>query len=238
MIRLPRAVNCTTYLKPRKTQPHHQNTHKMPQKLLDISLLASVSLIAVLAMQAISLRLHALPNLAEILPQETEGFIVVNPQTLYIPQQDFVYTSTYEPSTFSGNETTQTIEQTDAYTNVRSRLPHFEDGFVYGNSNFFKSIFPDCLQKLMELSPYFGASIKADQNQIYIETFFAIDKTKIAQVDSLSIDVPENVDIHCQLLEESDILYALASKCQNIVSTQKFFDDGIFARTTITLQKP
>jgi len=192
--------------------------------LLFLALAAFFS--AALILKAIFFRLNSLPNIAEILP--AEGL-----EWFYVTQSGGAARINGE-TTFAG-----TFEETTAYKNIRSRLPYLDGSFFYGTSASLQSLFailkiapenckpqsPD-LTKLLQISPYFAGVTETKNGATYAEIFFAVDKILAPKVDSATTGIPETVDTHCQLEGEKSIL-----------STQKFFDDGLLLRVQVTTPK-
>lgn len=84
----------------------------------------------------------------------------------------------------------ENLKSTNNFSNVRSRLPYFSSGFFYANlpssrlyiAQMFATLGvtePGFLESIFQLFPSFGATVKMEANGWYLETFTAVDKSKI-----------------------------------------------------------
>ncbi len=82
------------------------------------------------------------------------------------------------------------LRDDDNYSNVRSRLPYFSSGFIYSNLPqsrvYVAQIFaklgisePGYLEPIFQLFPAFGATIRMEEDAWYMETYTAVDKSRL-----------------------------------------------------------
>lgn len=153
------------------------------------------------------------------------------------------------------------LRDDENYSNVRSRLPYFSSGFVYSNLPqsriYVAQIFaklgisePGYLEPIFQLFPAFGATIRMEDEAWYVETYTAVDKSRLDNEGLFRYDtkydhkflnyLDKNYlfmwgghSVRAQVFRMIDLLKNLHSSASLVfessfqASAEKYFGDGI-----------